>query len=82
MRDYASVAPRDDRRDGLVATRDRRGGAGVRAEAVAVRSRATEDEIPAITGDAGEIIGYLDRRCSEGADAVRHRRRAEEEAHA
>ena len=47
--------------------------------------QAGTDQIPAllleggtaISGDAGEIIAYLDGRCSERADAALHRERAQ-----
>jgi glutaredoxin 3 len=51
-----------------------------------MRRKTGTDEIPvllledgtAISGDAGEIIAYLDRRYSERADAAAHHERAEE----
>jgi glutathione S-transferase len=51
-----------------------------------LRRKTGSGEIPAllledgtaITGDADEIIAYLDQRHSERADAVVHRERAEE----
>lgn len=51
-----------------------------------MRRKTGTDEIPAllldddtpITGDADEIIAYLDGQHSERADAAEHRRRAQE----
>jgi glutathione S-transferase len=51
-----------------------------------MRRRTGTDEIPAllledgtaVTGDADEIIAYLDERHTERADAARHRARAQE----
>jgi len=51
-----------------------------------MRRKVGTDEIPAllledgtaITGDADEIVAWLDSQYSERADAAEHRRRAEE----
>ena len=53
-----------------------------------LRRKTGSEEIPAllledgtaITGDAEDIIAYLDQHYSERSDAERHRERAEEEA--
>ncbi|MEA2127433.1 MAG: Glutathione S-transferase, N-terminal domain [Solirubrobacteraceae bacterium] len=57
-----------------------------RADREEMRRKTGTDEIPAllledgtaISGDADEIIAYLDRRYCERADAAAHRERAEE----
>jgi glutathione S-transferase len=57
-----------------------------RADREELRRRTGSDQIPAllledgsaITGNADEIIAYLDRRYSERTDARHHRARAEE----
>jgi glutathione S-transferase len=57
-----------------------------RADREEMRRKTGTDEIPVlvledgtvISGDADEIIAYLDRRYSERADAAAHRERAEE----
>lgn len=61
-----------------------------RADREELRRRSGSDEIPvlvledgtAISGDADEIIAYLDHRYSNRADAELHRERAEEHASA
>jgi glutathione S-transferase len=60
--------------------------AAERADREELRRKTGSDEIPAllledgsaITGDADEILAYLDRRYSEPTDARQHRGRAEE----
>lgn len=57
-----------------------------RADREEMRRKTGTDEIPAllledgtaISGDADEIIAYLDARYSERADAAEHRERAQE----
>lgn len=59
-----------------------------RADREEMRRMTGSDEIPAlvledgsaVTGDADEIIAYLDRRYSERRDAQQHRDRAEKHA--
>ncbi len=59
-----------------------------RADREELRRKAGSDEIPAlvledgtvVSGDADEIIGYLDQRYSERSDAEQHRDLAEEHA--
>ncbi|HTP19534.1 MAG TPA: glutathione S-transferase N-terminal domain-containing protein [Solirubrobacteraceae bacterium] len=57
-----------------------------RADREELRRKTGSDQIPAllledgsaITGDAGDIIAYLDRRHSDRADAQKHRDLAKE----